>query len=620
MTIFHPMKKFILGTLLSLFIIQADAQKKAPCLTDEHYAEMVSKNPELKSFEDMSNYQIRIAQNNLRKAGVVRYVPVVFHVIHKWGFENISQQQIQDAIRVLNEDFRKKAGTNGGSSTDAKAVDMEYEFRLAQYDPNGNPTSGVNRLYSPATDNARDNTKSLSIWDAKKYLNVWIVNTIQNTTGDPNSIVLGYAQFPFMINTSANTDGVVLRSDQAGLIEIGKPDQAGRTLTHEVGHWVGLYHPFQGGCVGNTSASCASQGDQVCDTPPVESSTSGCPTSRNSCTNDVPELPDLVKNYMDYADGTCMNMYTSGQKARADASMTAFRALSYSTSNLAAAGLNTDGTYKPLTASTKKAPYTFGFNSNEVNGSGWTTENYTSPGDSGWNITATAVFSGNGAMRARNLLNNRLGGLRNAFCSPSIDISSLSSPRLSFYLAYAKRISASNDRLRIYVSDNFGRTEELVKTYSTAEMETGNLSTTEFVPSGPSQWKKVTIDLSAYKTYKNCRIRFELSSLRGNNIYVDEFSIAEPTGISDELKQSLGFNFYPNPSNDKSTLIFRNTQNQDITLEFFDIDGKIIFSENKFINIGNQEIEINTQNWAPGIYLLQMKTSEGIINHRVIKN
>jgi hypothetical protein len=56
MTIFHPMKKFILGTLLSLFIIQADAQKKAPCLTDEHYAEMVSKNPELKSFLKLKNY------------------------------------------------------------------------------------------------------------------------------------------------------------------------------------------------------------------------------------------------------------------------------------------------------------------------------------------------------------------------------------------------------------------------------------------------------------------------------------------------------------------------------------------------------------------------------------
>ena len=269
---------------MSLFIVQLNAQQKAPCITDEHYSELVSKNPELKTFEDLSNFQIRQAQQNLRKTGTVRYIPVVFHVIHKWGVENISQQQIQDAIRVLNEDFRKKSGTNGGSSTDPLAVDMEYEFRLAQYDPNGNPTSGVNRLYSPLTDNARDNAKSLSIWDAKKYLNVWIVNTIQNTTGDPNSIVLGYAQFPFMLNTNGSTDGVVLRADQAGVIEIGKADQAGRTLTHEIGHWVGLYHPFQGGCVGNTSASCASQGDQVCDTPPVSTSTSGCPTSRNSCT------------------------------------------------------------------------------------------------------------------------------------------------------------------------------------------------------------------------------------------------------------------------------------------------------------------------------------------------
>ena len=614
------MKKLLLGSLMSLFIVQLNAQQKAPCITDEHYSELVSKNPELKTFEDLSNFQIRQAQQNLRKTGTVRYIPVVFHVIHKWGVENISQQQIQDAIRVLNEDFRKKSGTNGGTSTDPLAVDMEYEFRLAQLDPNGNPTSGVNRLYSPLTDNARDNAKSLSIWDAKKYLNVWIVNTIQNTTGDPNSIVLGYAQFPFMLNTNGSTDGVVLRADQAGVIEIGKADQAGRTLTHEIGHWVGLYHPFQGGCVGNTSASCASQGDQVCDTPPVSTSTSGCPTNRNSCTNDIPELPDLVKNYMDYADGTCMDMYTAGQKTRADASMNSFRSLVYSSSNLAAAGLNTDGTYKTLTASTKKAPYTFGFNSNEINGSGWSTENYTSPGDSGWNVSATATFSGNGAMRARNLFNNRLGGLRNAFVSPSIDISGLSSPSLSFYIAYAKRISASNDRLRIYISNNFGRTEELVKTYTTADMETGTLSTTEFIPSGASQWKKLNIDLSAYKSYTNCRIRFELSSLRGNNIYIDEFSIAEPTGISDEYKNSIGFSFYPNPSNGKSFVGFKNTLKQNIELSIFDISGKLILKENRIFEEGEQSLEINTQDWSNGVYLLQMKTKEGLLSHRILKN
>jgi hypothetical protein len=309
MTIFDPMKKFILGALLSLFIIEADAQKKAPCLTDEHYAEMVSKNPELKSFEDLSNYQIRNAQNNLRKSGVVRYIPVVFHVIHKWGVENISQQQIQDAIRVLNEDFRKKAGTNGGSSTDAKAVDMEYEFRLAQYDPNGNPTSGVNRIYSTSTDNARDNSKSLSIWDAKKYLNVWIVNTIQNTTGNPNSIVLGYAQFPFMLNSNPNTDGVVLRSDQTGVIEIGKADQAGRTLTHEVGHWLNLRHIWGDATCGN---------DLVGDTPLHNTANYGCPASghRSTCTGTPIEM---TMNYMDYTNDACMYMFSAGQKTRMQA-------------------------------------------------------------------------------------------------------------------------------------------------------------------------------------------------------------------------------------------------------------------------------------------------------------
>ncbi|GAB1447270.1 hypothetical protein MASR2M44_02620 [Bacteroidota bacterium] len=613
------MKKIFSTAILGLITLQAFSQR---CATDAQLELFKKENPQLSQIEEMSNFQVRKAQESssttLRKSGVVRYIPVVFHVIHKWGAENVSQQQLQDAIRVLNEDFRKKAGTNGGTSTDALAVDMEYEFRIAQYDPNGNPTSGVNRIYSTQTDNARDAAKSISYWDARKYLNIWVVNTIQNTTGDPNSIVLGYAQFPFMLNSNPSTDGLVLRSDQLGVIEIGRADQAGRTLTHEAGHWVGLYHPFQGGCVGGTASNCASQGDQVCDTPPVESSTSGCPTSRNSCSNDVPNLPDLVKNYMDYADGTCMNMFTSGQKQRADASMNSFRANIYGSSNLSAAGLNTDGTYKPLTASNRKAPYTFGFNSNEVNGSGWTIENYTSPGDSGWNISSQAVLSGNGAMRSRNLLNNRLGSLRNAFSSPSIDISTLSNPTLTFYLAYAKRISASNCRLRVYISNDFGRTETLVKTYSVSEMETGPQSTTEFVPTA-SQWKKMSLDLTAYKSYTNCRIRFEIAYLRGNNIYIDDFSISEPTDLAEVLKKQLEFACFPNPSAGNFTISFQNPETQNIRVEIADLNGRILFNKMELNAQGPFEMGLQAENWTPGFYLLRVHTNQGIITHRLIK-
>lgn len=613
------MKKIFSTAILGLMTMQAFSQK---CATDVQLELFKKENPQLSSFEDISNYQIRKAQeesaNSLRKAGVVRYIPVVFHVIHKWGAENISQQQLQDAIRVLNEDFRKKTGTNGGSSTDALAVDMEYEFRIAQYDPNGNPTSGVNRIYSTQTDNARDAAKSISYWDARRYLNIWVVNTIQNTTGDPNSIVLGYAQFPFMLNSNTSTDGLVLRSDQLGVIEIGRADQAGRTLTHEAGHWVGLYHPFQGGCVGGTSSNCATQGDQVCDTPPVADATSGCPSSRNSCTNDVPNLADLVKNYMDYADGTCMNMFTSGQKQRADASMNSYRANIYGTTNLAAAGLNTDGTYKALAASTRKAPYTFGFNSNEVNGSGWTIENYTSPGDSGWNISSQAVLTGNGAMRSRNLLNNRLGSLRNAFASPSIDISGLSSPTLTFYLAYAKRISASNCRLRVYISNDYGRTETLIKTYTVSEMETGPQSTTEFVPT-TAQWKRISLDLSPFKSYTNCRIRFEIAYLRGNNIYIDDFSISEPTDLAEVLKKKLQFSCYPNPSAGDFAINFQNPEAQKIKVEVFDLNGRIISGNESESAEGPFEMGLKTENWTPGFYLLRIHTNQGILHHRLIK-
>ena len=281
-------KYFVLITFAFLQLI-AKSQIIVPCKTDELYLEAVKLDPTLlKQREEATQVGLNFTPD-LKKKGVVRYIPVVFHVIHKNGLENISQTQVNDAIRILNEDFRKLAGTNGGSSTDPLAADMEYEFRLAQFDPNGQPSNGVNRVYNIGTDNAGNSQKGLSYWDARKYFNVWVVSNIADN--DPNSTILGYAQFPFQINSSTSTDGVLCRADQMGIIEMASVAQAGRTFTHEAGHWLGLYHPFQNGCAGLTAATCATQGDEVCDTPPVASATNGCPNSRNSCTesNDKPD-------------------------------------------------------------------------------------------------------------------------------------------------------------------------------------------------------------------------------------------------------------------------------------------------------------------------------------------
>jgi hypothetical protein len=208
--------------------------------------------------------------------------------------------------------------------------------------------------------------------------------------------------------------------------------------------------------------------------------------------------------------------------------MAFYRANVYSSNNLSAAGINTNGTYRTLTASTRKAPYTFDF-STSLSGTGWRLENYMSPGDSGWqyNNGITAMGGTPGCMAAMNLKNWRTN-VRNAFASPDLDISSLSSPSLSFQIAYAKRSTASGDRIRVFISNSYGRSEILLRTITANEMETGATSSADFVPNG-SQWRKFTIDLSAYKSYTNCRIRFELQSLRGNNIYFDDFAITELT-------------------------------------------------------------------------------------------
>jgi hypothetical protein len=607
-------KYFFLATavLTSMFSI---GQTIVPCKTDEVFLESVKQFPELiKAREEATQVSLSF-KPNLQKKATVRIIPVVFHVIHKNGLENISQTQINDAIRILNEDFRKKAGTNGGTSTDPLATDFSYEFRLAQFNPNGQPSNGVNRIYNLATDNAGNSQKALSYWDARKYLNVWVVSNIAND--DPSSMILGYAQFPFQLNSQTSTDGIMCRADQYGIIEMANVSQAGRTVTHEVGHWVGLYHPFQGGCAGGTANTCQTQGDQVCDTPPVASATNGCPSSRNSCTNETTDKNDLVRNYMDYANGNCMDMFTAGQKARADGQMATFRSNIYGATNLSAIGINTDGSYKTLTASTVKAPYFFNF-SNPISGSGWRLENYMSPGDSGWqyNNSFAAVGGQAGCMAQLNLKNWRTN-VRNAFTTPDIDISSLSAPTVTFQLAYAKRTTASGDRLRVFISNSYGREEILIRTITANDMQTGAVSTNSFQPT-TSEWKKFTIDLSAYKSYTNCKIRFELQSLRGNNIYFDEFAITEPTSMEEALKSELKFNLFPNPAKTNCTIDFELERTTKLNLQLRDLQGREVQSKIELnLGAGKHAQQINLSNLRTGLYLLEVQTEKGSFVHKL---
>lgn len=615
------MKK-VFSLVVILFSLQSFAQSVIPCFTDELYVKAVRENPLLKIEEDRGNQIAReyASKFSLAKKGTVIYIPVVFHIIHKNSSENITQAQINDCIRVLNEDFRKKAGTNGGTSSDTKSVDAEIEFRLAQIDPNGNPTDGVNRINNATeTNDGTDNTKTLSYWDSNKYFNIWVVNVINSTSAPAGSIILGYAQFPTSRNSRPTTDGIIVRADQVGNIGLGQTGQAGRTVTHESGHWCGLYHPFQGGCVGGTSTNCSSQGDQVCDTPPVAVSTSGCPTSQNSCSNDVPNLPDNIKNYMDYADGTCMDMYTAGQSVRMKSLMSTYRANIYSTANLSAAGINADGTYKPLTSALIKAPVLIDFNE-QINR--FEIENFMNP-NTGWKANNQVGYNDNSSMRFNAYDNgaNSILNTRDEFHTSNIDITNLTKPTLTFQIAHAKRVSGSSDQINMFVSNSFGRTEVLAKVFTVTDMETAPAkSDSAFVPKS-GQWKQLSLDLTDYKTYNNFRVRFELQARRGNNTYIDNIQIGEFVNDINEANNTIKISINPNPTNGISNLLFTNVSKSNININLFDMTGKLVKNiSNDTYSAGEHNIELNSAELAKGIYIIKLQQNEQTFTSKWLVN
>lgn len=323
----------LLLVLFSVALFNVNAQN-AHCGFDEHLDKMLSEDPS--GIQRIKERQARAAEltrerisGDAERAGGNRIIPTVFHIIHQGGNENISVEQIEDQMRILNEDFSR---TNADASETraeflAVAANSEIEFRLAKLDPDGNCTDGIVRVWSPQTFNATDDVKAVSYWPSDDYFNVWVVATIDND-GEPG-IILGYAQFPG-IGTAA-TDGVVVRADYIGSIgSAGNNGSAGRTLTHEAGHWLGLFHTFQGGC-----NPIWPVGETIDDTPPVAAATQGgCPHNANTCNTDNPDLPDMVENYMDYSNGSCQNIYTLGQKDAFDAVLGGSRSHIHSNGNL----------------------------------------------------------------------------------------------------------------------------------------------------------------------------------------------------------------------------------------------------------------------------------------------
>ncbi len=247
-------------------------------------------------------------------------IPVVIHIIHNGEpigtAPNITDAQAMSQITVMNEDYRRLMGSRG-YNTHPDGADVEVEFCLASTDPDGNPTNGIDRQNlgqsSWSTTAINSTVKPNTIWDPTKYMNMWTVNFSDTT-------LLGYAQFPNNSglpglnanNGGASTDGVVANYNAFGSMDhddgtflMNATYRYGRTMTHEVGHFLGLRHTWGDG-------DC-SVDDYCNDTPVTGAANYGCPTGTDSCAGGG---VDMIENYMDYTDDECMNIFTQDQKDR----------------------------------------------------------------------------------------------------------------------------------------------------------------------------------------------------------------------------------------------------------------------------------------------------------------
>lgn len=272
------------------------------CGTDEMNQKLFVQYPGLQQESELKQQQAweegkRNLESN-RSASTVYIIPVVFHVIHDFGSENISDAQILDQMAILNRDFRKQNADTAQivAPFDSLAADCEIEFRLAQIDPSGNCTNGIERIASMET-YVGDNGSKLNQWPREKYLNVWVVKYIDGAAG--------YSTFPSMVDDFLfYLDGIVILHDYVGSIGASNVTNS-RALTHEVGHWLSLHHVW-----GDTQCGTVCGDDGILDTPESKGWCLNCDLVNNDiCVTGVNEN---VQNYMEYS--YCSRMFTFGQR------------------------------------------------------------------------------------------------------------------------------------------------------------------------------------------------------------------------------------------------------------------------------------------------------------------
>ena len=684
----HHMKQqlaVLAAGILSCLALAGRAQEQR-CFTTEVYNELISRHPELLKVQqrleaEMPHDDARTLAAQQRTSGVVKIIPIVFHIVHNYGPENISDAQVFDQVRILNEDFRLlNPDTNLiVPAFKSIAADCEIEFRLATVDPNGNCTNGIERIVSPLTANADDDSK-LNPWPANMYLNIWVVRSLQW------SGVAAYAYYPGTAPPGA--DGVISIHTYIGSIGTGTPGRS-RVLTHEIGHSLNLQHVW--GSTNNPGVACGD--DQVSDTPVTEGWTS-CNLSGATCGNVV----DNVQNYMEYS--YCDRMFTMGQKNRMLAALNASaggRNNLWTSANLNATGAlatatcapvadflcnvpqicaGTSTTFRDMSWNGQPTAWSWSFPGGVPSTSSDSVPTVTYPSAGTYNASLTVTNSGGSGSVTKNaivhvggtpvnmvpyaegfeaagsfpgidgqvinndggntwtrvtnagatgtasiMINNFSGntpGETDDFITGGFDLSAYYVPALTFKVAYAERDTSLNDMLTVAASDDCGKTWVTRYTKNGGSLKTVNGLRTSFFTPTAAQWRQDSVIFPTMRYKSNVRFRFQNRSDGGNNIYVDDINITIlPVGI-EETGNLQGFAVYPNPTAGSATVRFSTQAREDLSVQLLDVTGREVEKlADGVLAPGPHEFR-TTASLPVGIYFVRVSGTGGTLNQRLV--
>lgn len=293
-------------TFLILSILapeNSNCQDASPCFYEQRLKKLAESHPQIHEELDYFLNERFSRSSEKEESESIVTIPVVIHIIHHGEpvgtGANISNEKVFSQIDILNKDY---SYTNSDADKVPQAFrpvagDTNIQFCLVQKDANGNPHPGFNRIeYGtiPDFDYIEEVIKKQTSWNSRKFLNIWTLKM-------PEDQVLGYAYPPIPSILNTTSDGVVIAHDKFG----EGAESLGRTATHEIGHYLGLAHPW------GPIESCNSD-DGIDDTPNCSAPYYGCPSFPQMSCGTV----DMTMNFMDYVNDNCMYMFTQGQGSR----------------------------------------------------------------------------------------------------------------------------------------------------------------------------------------------------------------------------------------------------------------------------------------------------------------